>query len=201
MTHIVLDVETTGIPRYAKRRCKARFADPRDIEAYRYSRIVSIAWLILDPVTHRPIHSRYFVIRPYDFWVHPASTAIHGISHEDARQQGYSLKYTVLPKLFRDIETFQVHTMVAHNIEFDKSIILSELYRLKVRARDVLLVKRLKEVCTMKCGQKRLGMARYPSLTCLYEALTGDARQESEAHNALHDANACAVIFTKLTTF
>jgi len=182
------------------------------LEKYEFSRLVSIAWAVYDG--SEKITSRYFIIKPSGFAINNASkaTEIHGITKEIAEEQGVGI-HTVFLTLLGDIDMENLETLVAHNLEFDWHILLSEISRNtnnkdgeEANVASVLLkiISSFKKHCTMKMGTSvvkiphrysRAGW-KYPSMQELHEHLFG--MRFDNAHNAEADMEACNVCYQRL---
>ena len=117
---IFIDTETTGLP-------PSKYTSYGD-DVWKSCRLVQIAWEIRDSETKELINSECFIIKPTDYIIPPESSAIHGISHDDAMTNGIKLF-----EIWRKLELYMssISTIVAHNIYFDNKVILSELFRYK----------------------------------------------------------------------
>ena len=131
---LFLDTETTGLP---KERNKNGLQEPNN-----WPDIVSVAWSVYEGTELKK--TMYSIIKP-DGWVIPEeSTKIHTITTEYALEHGRPLK-DVLEELKSDLAS--VHTFVAHNVQFDKNVLLSAYaWRLKTNPWAFWPVN---DVCTM----------------------------------------------------
>lgn len=114
MYYLFFDVETTGLP-------KCRYASYSDSDNWPH--IVSIAWNLCDE-DNNLLESHYAIIKPEGFYIPYDSVKIHGITHEMASNRGENLK-NVLIKFSNSID--KADFLVAHNIDFDYSIVCAEL--------------------------------------------------------------------------
>ena len=197
--YLIIDTETTGLP--LKDTSTKEFYPPETIDAYNQARIVQIAWAVLDE--HMCVkHTRDCIIKPKDFLIPPSNAAIHGITHEDAIATGIPLE-EALKDLHKCINDFDISTIVAHNLNFDLSVILSELYRCENCAilSDLIttLKYRLIPFCTMQAARYMFPGGRYPKLSALYKFLTNGIEAEN-MHNAMADVEHCAACFVILAT-
>ena len=207
MKYIVFDTETTGLP---ERKSYDVYYPYTQLEKYEFSRLVSIAWAVYDG--SEKITSRYFIIKPMGFVIDNSSkaTEIHGITSEIAEEQGVDIN-TVFMTLLGDIDVENMETLVAHNLEFDWNILLSEISRLKNSPEKVLaadnlleLIHSLKKYCTMKMGASVVKIPhrysrsgwKYPSMQELHEHLVGV--RFTNAHNAEIDMLACNACYQRL---
>ena len=198
-TALILDVETTGIPQ----RSGPEYPDPRiNTMAYDQSRIVQIAWRIQTEGQTDAVYEHQQIVKPDKFIIPQVVIAIHGIDNVRAKAEGISIEETMT--LFRDsIIKYKPTHFVAHNLNFDKHIILAEIFRLNpitFHCRDLFynFLTNLKEVCTMECGRTFAKIPlpsnpkkfKAPKLTELYRALSGKTMREK--HDALYDTRKCA---------
>lgn len=181
--HLIIDVETTGLP-------KGYNISFKNLECYDNARIVSICWSILNENLDRVIH-KYYIVKPDSFIVNEDSTKIHGITHEEALSQG-TLANVIFANLYVDIIRHNCQTFVAHNVSFDFKIILSELYRRNLN-KYIWKLCSLKRVCTMKMGKEYFNLAKFPKLSETYKLITNCELEG--AHNASIDVAACENIY------
>ena len=181
---LVFDLETTGFP-------STRYAKPFYSNSFQNARMIEIAYTIStvegDPIKH--------VSRLVKVDVAVENSHIHGITNEMLKTDGVNVR-DVFRELLEDLRT--VSTLVAHNIEFDYKILLSEVYRMYESQRNLLgQLYSKKLVCTMKDGQKLMKMRKYPKLKELYEHLhEGEVWEQS--HRAGDDVARCLDCYRKL---
>lgn len=159
---IVLDFETTGLTLHP------------DAPVHKQPKMIEAGFVVLDPATGA-------VVRELSQLVHPREsitdeiTKITGITNEQLIAQPNFEEF--LPQL----REFFVGTTVAvaHNLAFDKSILMYELLRLGVT--DFPWPAR--EFCTVGAYREQWG--RNPRLIELYPAVTGKPFEQK--HRALDD--------------
>ena len=182
----VFDLETTGLPIFNKEG-KYRFHSFKNLKMYEPSRIVSMSWMLLDNFGNT-IKQAYHIVRPLDFTIDNDSVAtkIHGITHEIAIAKGV-LWDKVYEEFIADLKLCD--TLVAHNLQFDLSIMLSEMFRYnKQEGVSEMLSKR--RLCTVLLGRIAMNQKRAPKLGDLYKYLYGDEIQN--AHDAFYDTLHCS---------
>ncbi len=182
--YLIFDTETAGLPWRGQ---------VSSIRASLWPRLVQIAWIVCDD-DQTILDEKSTLIRPEGFTIGPASTQVHGITTERAKQEGADL-YSVLLDFSRAVAYSTV--MVAHNIVFDKHVIEAECTRSGLS----LPFGQVHDVCTMKsstkmCGIKRNGRYKWPTLAELHITLFG-ADYEGH-HRAENDVAACARCFFEL---
>ena len=178
---LVFDTETSGLP--AKNNSL-----PTNLLNYVGARLIQIGYTVYTP-DGAIILQNEILIKPDDFIIE--NEHIHGITNEKCAR-GLSI-----PKMFDifSLALSQCGVLVAHNIEFDMGIILSECYRYYLY--DVIrLIQSKARLCTMAIGVAKFKPilfgkpARTISLFNLHEALFKTPFKN--CHTALADANACA---------
>lgn len=181
---MIIDTETTGLPNMLG---FDSYYNPSLVEKYDSSRMIELGYVIYDN-KQRLIKEYSSLVKPDRFTIN--NSEIHGITQEDAERDGKSI-INVLNDLSKDLT--DVHLIVAHNVNFDINIILSECYR----SGHNNLVKKIKSIntyCTAKASRCIYG--KHLKLIDLYEKLHGkDINQE---HRALSDAKYCSECYFSL---
>lgn len=178
---LVLDIETTGLP---QTKGFGNYYNPKEINKYNSSRIVSIA-LLNDNM------EKYSIIKPNDFTI--KNSHFHGITQENAVKNGISLKDFFNPSILQEIENSDI--ILGHNIDFDINVLLSELYRNELYGIYYLLEKKNRK-CSMKMGKDFFKLDKVPKLSELY--YTFFKKEFKNQHNALSDARACYDCYKKM---
>jgi DNA polymerase-3 subunit alpha len=196
--YLVFDCETTGLPvrRYGK------FHSFKNLPAYSGSRLIQVAWTVLDEDFCPVAEPKEYLVRPSGFKIE--NKHIHGISNYRARRYGNPVK-NVLHNLIADMKNTEY--LVAHNIEFDINIILSEIYRIKEYHEYIDSILEKKKIDTMTQTKEYVGIRfkkplnnrveqyKYPKLSELYEKVM--ACPMDNAHDAFHDVlNLCDIMKT-----
>ena len=187
--YFIFDTETSGLP--ARGGPIRGYHHPRCLTKYDSSRVVSIAWIVLD-VEFKELDRGSVLIKPDSFYVSKESTRIHGITHEHAVRNGVGIR-TVFDRLIDIIA--KCKCIVAHNVWFDVNVFMSECYRYE-NNELIALIDRSSKFCTMAKGKELLGLSRIPSLANLYKELFGDAL--TNAHDAWFDTWHCCECFMAL---
>tara|TARA_B100000795_G_scaffold267843_2_gene253535 strand:+ start:1122 stop:1751 length:630 start_codon:yes stop_codon:yes gene_type:complete len=183
MTTLIFDVETTGLP--TKWNAKID-----DTNAWPY--IVQFSWLLYDTETMDLLKMEDHLIKLDGMEIPAASTKIHGITTEMVNEKGKDIKQ-ILSKFYDDLNDSSI--IVAHNLKFDKSMVLVESLRNKM---DDLFDDKV-DFCTMLYGEKLCGLTRknyrnevvskFPKLIELYKKLFDEI--PSNLHNSLYDVLVC----------
>jgi len=185
---LFFDCETTGLPRI-------RYFSPEVADEWPH--LVQLAWARYD-VRGNPDGAHCHIVKPEGFTIPPDSTRIHGITDAHARRVGRDL-VEVLDE-FLEAAYAPGTTLVAHNFDYDRGVIGSEL----VRTRKPLGFLELRGVCTMKettdlCALPRPGGGsgnKWPTLEELHFYCFGYSYEG--AHDAANDIGACARSYFKL---
>jgi len=183
---IVFDTETTGLP--------GDYDAPAS-DVNNWPRMVQLSWIIIYASSGRVIRKETHIIKPEGYEIPQASTAIHGITTEDAMKMGEDLE-TVLKKFTEEYNS--VDAAIGHNVEFDVKVVTAELYRKKLPK-----LKRMKKYCTKKLGTpvccipKEWGNGyKWPTLQELYRYLFNEPFYGG--HDAGEDAEAARKCFVEL---
>ena len=179
---IVLDVETNGL--------KGQYDAKADAyNLHLFPRIVQFSWGLYTE-TGEQVKVKDYIIKP-NGWGLKGSEKNHGITYERAVAEGVDIE-AVLAEYKHDIENC-CSKLVCHNIDFDKEVVMSELYRANMK----IEVPSMKICCTMKetadyCKlyPMRRGQYKWPKLEELYRKLFG--MEMENPHNSYYDVINCA---------
>lgn len=181
MNYIAFDFETSGLPR-GRRNTKVTHETLSNFDG---CRAVSLSAARFSQ-RGRLIKTFDAIIRPNGFQIGEESIAIHGISNEKALSEGRPF-----PEVYRDFMEFigpRTKTLVAHNAQFDTSVLQSEMLRhgIPLEQIDDLVIR-----CTLELYRDRfMGPIK---LTKLYADIFGE--EFDNAHNSLADSIACGKVY------
>jgi hypothetical protein len=184
---MVIDTETTGLP--------PRNANPVQFEQFNGCRLVEIAWQVYTK-SGTLVRSCQHIVYPDGFTIPQVVVNIHGISTEKAMHEGVALQ-SIWELLAYEMNS--VDTVVAHNLQFDDSIILAEMYRAQQSCDDNIFISNLihdwlakERKCTMKmaCTPGK----KWCKLVDLYKQFFNE-EPEGTLHRADWDVKACARIY------
>ena len=146
-----LDIETNGLP--LKKQGYNTYYPPTELDKYEPSRIIAMSWLICDFKGNQKI-SKTLYVKPNGFKI--TNSNIHGITEEMANKDGVSVT-----KLFNEFnkDLKDVKVLVAHNLEFDYNILLSELHRSGKRPNLIKKINGLEKSCT---GEQTKNILKIP---------------------------------------
>lgn len=189
MLHLIFDSETSGLPK----NWRAPLSDGNN-----WPRLVQLSWILSDGKFKQEFD---YIIRPDGFEIPPEVAAIHGITTEMALESGYDLKFVL--SLFRAFLNV-ADKVVAHNLDFDRSIVGAEYYRLGLGEAFEKRFNEKETFCTMKKSTELVrisgthgGGFKWPKLIELYKHLFNE--EFDGAHNSLNDTIACARCYFELT--
>lgn len=190
--YFIFDTETTGLPIFNKTGFY-RFPNYKFLNKYNTARVVSISWIVANEKREK-LKQVYHIIRPLDFMIDNNSKAveIHGITAEIADEKGVPW-HTMYDEFVEDLSKCQ--TIVAHNIQFDVSVMLSEMYRYNKEVGIASFIEKSR-LCTMKMGKIAMGQTKSPKLSALYEHLFNEPLEN--AHDASYDTMNCYKCFAKI---
>jgi tetratricopeptide (TPR) repeat protein len=180
---LIFDVETTGLP------------TGKSTKDYSNVRIVQIAWQLYN-YRRELINEKSFVIKPDGFVIPWEATQIHGISQHYAQSIGIPL-LGVLNEFMDTVRNYRP-IIIAHNIEFDVSVINNEFRIWKVDNSSFIFSEK---ICTMAsttsyCQIKSAWGYKWPKLEELYKKLF--SLPLNNAHHALFDVQATSQCLFKL---
>lgn len=187
--YIIFDTETTGlIPKDSSN----NYYHYTNTSKYNNARMIQISYEILDH-TLNVITTRSFYINEVET---VSNSQFHNITKELLEKEGISMNQ------FCDIFTEDLNIcsrIIAHNLQFDYFILMSELYRFGFT--DIInKINLLKLICSMKktrhfvCHNKK-----YPKLLELYNyANNSNLKELPNAHNSMFDVMYLRIALVKL---
>lgn len=191
MKYLFFDTETTGIPYTYKK-------SPLE-DKYNWPHIVSICWVLYDPITQKTSPFYYYVLQPNGFTIPPEASAIHGISQSYAFTHGQPAA-TILQAFCK--HAAQADKIIAHNLHFDKNVLLNDLQWFLSSCPTQLPWSAEKEFCTMMDNIETCKIPfangkpgyKYPKLDELYAHVFGKPAPQ-DAHNAERDVRVLVEIY------
>ena len=150
---------------------------------------------------------KYSIVKPPtdDYIIPEESVKVHGITTQPAINEGISIQ-DVISDLHHVFDTYDVKTIIAHNINFDIKVLMLQLDRYDTNHKISLKHKlfNVEVYCTMKETIDMMNLERtnsrgtykkYPKLEELYSKLFEG--EKFDAHNALEDVKACVRCYFK----
>ena len=190
MSYLVFDTETNGLPITKGFR---KFHEPHLTKYYDTARVIQVSWAVFDR-KDQCIAEHDLYIQPDGFSVPNAD--FHGITEEILREKGVPIK-KALAMFLRDVK--RVDVIVAHNLQFDYHVLMSECLRAEL-SRGAQILREAIQFCTMTRSVKLLKIPnryhagyKYPSLKELNQFYFQE--DVEGAHNAKFDVDACARCF------
>lgn len=184
--YLLVDIETTGLP-------SRRNADPKKTDLYDTARVVSICMKILDQ--NLDVQSSYEkIIKRNGFNI--GNCHIHGITNETSDTRGVDIQ-----DLCDHIDTLDDHLIfISHNVDFDRNVLLSELFRNK-KLSCIKKIAKMKTYCTMKnltdvCKLHGFYGYKYPSLAQAYKYFFN--RNIIKCHDSVCDVNSLHEILIEM---
>lgn len=183
---LVFDIETTGFP-------QRKNVHPYKTSNYETSRMIELGYMIVNDITGETVKEvSHLIQHPNKVGIN--NSHIHGITEEMVLEDGETV-HSVLDELYEDLK--QVDTMVAHNMDFDFNILLSEVYRWYPMYNHLLgELYNKKLVCTVQMGKSLMPNGKYPKLIELYQKLFDE--EWIQPHRALEDCRVCSKCYLKL---
>ena len=195
MKVLVFDTETTGLP-------TERNASYMETE--KWPHIVQISFILYDTDKGSILVAHDHIIQlPDDVIISAESERIHGISHSRCRRQGVPI--SVALKEFGECQ-LKADRLVAHNMSFDKRVILAACRREGVHQHFFSSARVMPEYCTMKrtkdipvvvASNSRGVYNKFPTLTELHRHLFNGASPRG-THDAFADILICLRCYVEL---
>jgi len=188
--YIIFDTETTGL---------GRSKDGVKTEPY----IVQLSWVLWDNKLKRIENIGDRIIKiPEEVEIEEGSLKVHGITKNDTQEKGVPIEIAL--EEF-DFDLNKAKMMVAHNIDFDKRMVIGEYKRNK---KFNYKLSKLPAFCTMTMGTNLCNLKytnrqgkekiKSPKLKELYKHLFDSGVDESKLHNALVDVIVAWRCFCKM---
>lgn len=192
--YLIFDIETTGLVKCEKFNLYPHFSNN---EKYDTSRMVQIAWVVLD-INYKTIDKKSYIIKKDNFNI--PNAAFHGITDDISAIEGTNFNIVMLD--FYEA-LMRSNYIIAHNILFDYNVLLHHLYRYNLNYIFCEL-KSKNQFCTSFESTNILqlpmpyasGHYKYPSLQELYTFYF--KKKIPNAHTAVADVKACAECFILL---
>ena len=189
--YIFLDLETSGLPKMIGFN---KYYKYDELHAYDSSRIVQLAMAVYDD--SKLVETHNVLIKPVGYEI--KNSEFHNITHEHALVYGINL--IEMKEIFNTLFTKNT-LLIAHNVQFDKNVLLSELFR--CRMEDICILLESMEVyctCTNSTHITKIPFSQYayklPKLSELYEFLFHE--KSVKQHDAMGDVETLAKIYFEL---
>jgi DNA polymerase III epsilon subunit-like protein len=180
---LFIDTETNGLPDM-KNMVWGKYPSFYDLDKYNTARIVQLSFIVTDK-KYNNLDLKDYIIKREGFDIN--NSEFHSITNEVSDRDGVDFKDAFLA-FYESLK--KTDHIIAHNIEFDISVIKSELYRRNLfHIIEEIDKKRL--LCTMKHTRNiikiinKFGKYKYPSLKELYRHCFN--KEIENAHNSKYD--------------
>ena len=196
MKILVFDTETTGLP--TERNAAL-------IATHKWPYIVQLSYLIYDTEKNEILETVDNIIKlPYGYKLSQESQNIHRITNEMVQEKGVYIEEELIK--FNE-KLLEVDLIVAHNITFDKNMIIVECIRNKIINNFTNNGLKKSEFCTMLNSIELCKIVRhykngneyykYPKLMELHEYLFNTI--PDGLHNSMVDILVCLRCYIKMT--
>lgn len=189
MKVLVFDTETTGLP---------RDFNTSILDTVNWPYIVQFSYILYDTTTSKIIVKENNIIKiGDDVEITEESIKVHGITKTMCEKSGIDIV-----KAISDFNTVMRNSdlVIAHNISFDKRVIMVECIRNKITQSFTINGVKKPEFCTMKksvdlCAIEKVSIKtgkkyfKYPTLSELHKKLFGNIPKGT--HDALADVLIC----------
>lgn len=185
MKYLFFDTETSGLS-------TNWYASKYQVDAWPH--IVQIAWILCNDIG-QTISEYKSIIKPDGWTIEDGAVEVHGITLEQAKQNGKPIGAILL--LFSEAVN-EADLLVAHNFTFDDNVAGAEFVRAKIQNN----IDKKRRLCTMKSSVKLCKIPgnydkfKYPTLSELYFKLFNE--DFTDGHDALNDVRACTRCFFEL---
>ena len=200
MRILVFDTETTGI-------IPKKSSTDEIIPLEQYPSIVQLSFIVYDTMTKTIVKSSDHIIDVAKYMPIPQVTIdVHNITNEISIEKGIPIRVAIQDFIN---ELYCCDYLVAHNLNFDNTMINKELERMNLDSNKILQNEKLKRVeryCTMSKGRYLSKMDKTsptgktyfksPRQYELHEHLFGTVPEN--LHNSYHDILVCLRIFVKM---
>lgn len=191
MKYLVFDTETTGLPK-----TRNKIGNWWDT----YPNIVQLSWILYDTEKKSLKTFGNDIIKLGKGIIIPEeSIAVHKITNNVMLKLGIN----IIDSINNFIKAYkECDLLIAHNLEFDKNMLISEMIRNNIE--PVFNIYNKEEYCTMKenidfCKLERVGRYgrtynKYPKLEELHDKLFNNETPK-DLHNAINDVLVCLRCF------
>jgi DNA polymerase III epsilon subunit-like protein len=199
MKVLVFDTETTGLP---QRDEKGKSPSLYDTTKWPY--IIQFSYILYNIDKNKILVNHDHVIKlAKHVVISPESTAIHGISREKSEREGIPLEEAL--ELFH-ISMMNADIVIAHNLSFDKQVVIVECirhkraapFKFKMPEQYFCTMKNTVDLCKIEAISKKDGkkFLKYPTLSELHNKMFGVIPENT--HNSLVDILVCLRCFIQM---
>jgi DNA polymerase III epsilon subunit-like protein len=180
---LFIDTETNGLPNMKDMRW-GKYPDFYDLTKYNTARIVQLSFIVTDK-QYNNLDLQDYIIKREGFDINNGE--FHSITNEISDRDGVDFNEAFLA-FYESLK--KTDHIIAHNIEFDISVIKSELHRRNL-FHIIEEIDKKKLLCTMRHTKNiikiinKFGKYKYPSLKELYRYCFN--KEIENAHNSKYD--------------
>ena len=180
---LFIDTETNGLPDMKDMRW-GKYPDFYDSTKYNTARIVQLSFIVTDK-QYNNLDLQDYIIKREGFDINNGE--FHSITNEISDRDGVDFNEAFLA-FYESLK--KTDHIIAHNIEFDISVIKSELHRRNL-FHIIEEIDKKKLLCTMRHTKNiikiinKFGKYKYPSLKELYRFCFN--KEIENAHNSKYD--------------
>ena len=180
---LFIDTETNGLPDMKDMRW-GKYPDFYDSTKYNTARIVQLSFIVTDK-QYNNLDLQDYIIKREGFDIN--NYEFHSITNDISDRDGVDFNEAFLA-FYESLK--KTDHIIAHNIEFDISVIKSELYRRNL-FHIIEEIDKKKLLCTMRHTKNiikiinKFGKYKYPSLKELYRYCFN--KEIENAHNSKYD--------------
>lgn len=194
MKILIFDTETTGLP--------ISYTAPL-INSDLWPYIIQLSYILYDTNRHTFEYADNIIKLDNNIIISEESINIHGITGEKCREKGRKIE-DVLTEFSNILQTTDI--LIAHNINFDKNIIMVEYLRNNMSHNFSPQNHSIPQFCTMKESIELCNIVRrnkygqkykkYPKLIELHQHLFNET--PANLHNAMTDVIICLRCYMKM---
>ena len=199
MKVLVFDTETTGLPQRDQ-----HGKSPSLYNTTKWPHIIQFSYILYDTEKNKILVNHDHIIKlAKHVVISPESIDVHGITREKSESEGIPILEAL--ELF-DICMRSADIIIAHNLAFDKQIVIVECirhkqaapFKFKMPEQYFCTMKNTVELCKIEAISKKDGkkFLKYPTLSELHKKMFGIIPENT--HNSLVDILICLRCFVQL---
>lgn len=200
MKVLVFDTETTGLPVRTKDN-----KSPSIYDTTSWPYIIQLSFILYDTEKHRILIDQDHIIKiPNHCELTEKSVEMHGITRDKSQKEGVDITEAI--NLF-NICLKSADMIVAHNISFDKQMILVEciryritcLFKFKEREQFFCTMRKSVDLCKIPaiCKKTQETYYKFPRLSELHQLLFNE--DPKNTHNSFVDILICLRCYIMMT--
>lgn len=199
MKILVFDTETTGLPQRDEKGKSPSFYDTK-----KWPHIIQFSYILYDIDKNKILVNHDHIIKlAKHVPISPESIAVHGITREKSDREGIPIEQAL--ELFH-ISMMSADIIIAHNLSFDKQIVIVECirhkraapFKFKMSEQYFCTMKNTVELCKIEAVSKKNGekFFKYPTLSELHQKMFDIVPENT--HDSMVDILICLRCFVKI---